>query len=132
MVDCQQDKGLHELGLDDRALYGDDWFMREDWCSFRYRPYVTGEFEVPEILQKFLREGILAAEIVDIFVGELQILHISNQLFHTCHDGKSAVVRNPSEKHVEYRFVIPDVRLKVAVCHGDFVEVGEHGQIVII
>ena len=42
-----------KLGLGHRATHGDDGFAGENGSAFGDAPYITGKFEVFQIVQKF-------------------------------------------------------------------------------
>ena len=52
MVDGQQNHGLHELCLNDRAAHGDNRLTREDRRALRHGPDIAREAEAAQILQE--------------------------------------------------------------------------------
>ena len=109
MVELHQNERFYELRLDQRSLDYHYRLMREYRITFRYRPHVALEFEVSQELQELLAEASLASQIVRVFFGKAETLHISDDLFKTCHDGKSAAVRNAPEEYVKTGFRVPYV-----------------------
>ena len=90
---------------------------------------VAGEAEVPQIVQEFLAEQVSPAEIGDILLGEVQVLDVVDQLLQTCRDGEAAAIGHLAEKHVEIGDALLAAGLKVAVAHGQLIEVTEHGHV---
>ena len=130
MVELHEYERLHELRLYDRSLYSHDRLMREYRITLRNGPDIAAEFKLFEIVKKVLREAVLAAEILDVLLCELQIVHVSDDLLEACHYGEATAVRYTSEKHIETRLRISDVRIEIAVCHRNFIEIRQHGEIV--
>ena len=90
---------------------------------------VAGEAEVPQIVQKLLAEQVPATEIGDVLLGEVQVLDVVDQLLQTCRDGEAAAIGHLAEKHVEIGDALLAAGLKVAVAHGQLIEVTEHGHV---
>ena len=129
VVDGQQDHGLDELGLDDRAAHRDDGLAGEDDLAFGNGPHVTFKFEIAEIVQKALGETTAALQIGNILLGKAQILQILHHLLHAGHNGVTAVVGDLAEKHIEICDGICHAVFKIAVGHGQLIKVGEHRQV---
>ena len=132
MVELHQNERFDKLCLDQRSLYYHDRLVREYRVAFRYCPYVTCEFEIQQELQEFFTEAVLASQILRIFFGEAETLHVCDDLLQSCHDGKSAAVRNASEEHIEACFRVFNVRVEVTVCHRDLIEIRQHRKIVVV
>ena len=129
VVDGQQDHGLHQLTLDDRAADGQDRLVREHDGAFLHGPDVAGELEVCQIIQEALIEAALAAEILDVLLGKFQVIQVVDDLLQTGKNGEAAAVRNAAEEHIEHRHLVLQAVDEVAVGHGELIVVGEHGQI---
>ena len=129
MVDGEQQHSLQQLRLNHRSANDHDRLVGEDRCALRHSPDIALKVEVCKIVQKLLAENSSAAQIVDILLIELQILHIVDELLQACKDGKAAIVRDFPEKHIEYRNGILLAALKIAVRHGQLIEVDEHCQV---
>ncbi len=132
MIERQQRHRLHELRLNDRALYDHDRLARKDRRALRNRPDVAHKFEMPEVIQKLLAEDAFSAEIRDILLLEREIFVIHDQLFQPGTDGEAAVIRNLPEKHIKDDFRVAHPFTEIAVRHGHLVEICEHAQIVSI
>ena len=128
MVDGQQHHGFHQLRLDHRSAHRDNRLAREDRRPLRNGPHVTAEVEVAQIIEEGVAHALLFQQ-RKVRFAEGQILKIVDQLPDTGHDGKAAVVRHMAEKHVEPRDLVAHAVFKIAVCHGQFVKVRQHGQI---
>ena len=129
MVDGKQYHGFNKLSLHHRAADGYDRFVRENRRSLRHRPDIAGKTEMPQIIQKFLAEQGLGAEIFDILLGEGEVFQILDHLSDAGHDRQSAAVRNPAEEHVKIRGLIGSSVLKKAVGHGQFIKIGQKGEV---
>ena len=66
---------------------------------------------------------------MDILLIEMEILNIVNHLIQPGADGEAAPIRHIPEKNVKIGNPIPEARLKIAVTHGQFVKIAEHGHI---
>lgn len=57
-----------------------------------------------QIFQKSLIEQLFPAQKSDIFFGEAEVFDIVNNLFKTCSNRKSAVIRHAAEEYVKISF----------------------------
>ena len=129
MVHGEQDHGLQKLGLDDRTPHCHQRFMREDRCAFRDGPDVTGEFEILQVVQEGLAEDALAPEIGNILIGKFQVFQVIDDLVDAGQDGVAPPIRDLPEKHIEISDLVRHAGFEIAISHGQFVEIGQHGQI---
>ena len=129
MVDGQQNHGLNELRLNHRACNGDERLAREYRRALGDSPDVAFELEVAQIVEKRLGEAFAAAEVCDVLLGEAEIFEVGDQLLDTGHDGIAAAVRNAAEEHIKVCAAVAHTLFKIAICHRELVEVGQHGKI---
>ena len=129
MVDAQQHHGFHKLGLDGRPAHGDNGLPGEDGRALGNGPHVAGECKIPQVFQEFLAEDMFGVEVLDVLLGEGQVLQVLHQLLHAGHNGEAAVVGHLAEKHVEIANGVLEPVGKIAVGHGELVKIGEHGQV---
>ena len=129
MVELQQDIGLQQLRLDRRSADGQQRLAGEHGRALRHRPDVAREAEMAQIVQKFLRKQPLPAQIREVFLGKMQVLHIVDDLIQPGADGEAAAVRHLAEKHVEIRDPIALSAPEIAVAHGQLIKIAEHGQV---
>ena len=101
VVQTQKHKGLHELGLNGGSPDGQNGFAGENRRSLGNGPDVAGEGEVPQVVQKRLREAVFGPQIGDILLIKVEILNIFHHLRQTGGDGKAALVRDRAVKHVK-------------------------------
>ena len=64
-----------------------------------------------------------------IFLTEMQLLNIVDQLLQPRADGKASLVRHVPEKDVKISDPVLQSRLKIPIAHGQLIEVAEHGHI---
>ena len=128
-VQGQQQIGLHELGLNGRGPHGENGFPGEDGGALRYGPDVPGEVEGAQILQKLLREGVLGAQVGNVLLVEVEVPDVGDHLLQAGGNGEAAAVGDTAEKDIEIADLIGHAGLKIAVAHGQLVEVGEHGVV---
>ena len=129
MVDGQQGERLDQLRLDGRGADHHQRLLGEHGRTLRNGVDIAGEAEVPQIVQEFLAEQVSPAEIGDVLLGEVQVLDVVDQLLQTCRDGEAAAIGHLAEKHVEIGDALLAAGLKVAVAHGQLIEVTEHGHV---
>ena len=130
VVNGEQHHRFDKLCLNGGTAHGDDRLIREDRRAFGYRPHVAAEFKVGEIVQKRIAEQVFAAQIVNIFGRELQVGEIVYKLFHTRHNGITAVVRHTTEEHIKIDDRLTLAAFQKAVSHRQLVKVRKHCQIV--
>ena len=131
MVDGEQDHGFHELCLNHRSRNGDQWLAGEYRRTFRHCPNVTLELKMSEIVEECFGKAAASAQVFDIFFSKMQVFEIVDQLLNASHDGIAATIRDATEKHVKICAAIRDSFFKIAMCHGKFIKVGQHGQILV-
>ena len=85
--------------------------------------------KIPQVFQEFLAEDMFGVEVLDVLLGEGQVLQVLHQLLHAGHNGEAAVVGHLAEKHVEIANGVLEPVGKIAVGHGELVKIGEHGQV---
>ena len=129
MVEGQQQEGFNQLRLNGRRPDGNDRLLREDGGSFGNRPDVTGKAEVPEIVQKGFRKESFAPEVIQILLTEMQIQNVVDDPIQTGADGVAAVIRDIPEENVKVGDAILKPCFKVAVAHGQLIEIAEHGHV---
>ena len=129
MIDAEQNHCFNKLSLNSRSAYRYNWLSRKDRGAFRHSPHVTAKFEVLQILQEFRVKNILGSQIVDIFLCKPKLGKVFHQLFNTSHNGKPAVIRNLSEKHVKITDSILELIGKIPIRHGKLIKIGQHGEI---
>ena len=129
VVDAQQNHRFDELRLNDRAANRHNRLTRENRRTLRHRPDVAHKLKAAQILEKFLAEDLLRAQILDVLLRKGKVLQIIDELLDAGHDGKAAAVRHLSEKHIEITDRILKAACKITVRHRDFVEIRQHGQV---
>ena len=129
VVDGQQGERLDQLRLDGRCADHHQRLLGEHGRTLRNGVDIAGEVEVPQIVQKLLAEQVSPAEIGDVLLGEVQVLDVVDQLLQTCRDGEAAAIGHLAEEHVEIGDALLAAGLKVAVAHGQLIEVTEHGHV---
>ena len=129
VVDGQQGERLDQLRLDGRCADHHQRLLGKHRRTLRNGVDIAGEAEVPQIVQEFLAEQVSPAEIGDVLLGEVQVLDVVDQLLQTCRDGEAAAIGHLAEEHVEIGDALLAAGLKVAVAHGQLIEVTEHGHV---
>ena len=123
----------HE-GFDKLRLYSgsSDYHQRltgEYHRTLGNSPDVAFEFEILQIIKKFLAEATFAAEKFNILVGKLQLVDIFHHLLKTCGDSETSVIGIVAVENVKIYYSVADTRLEVSVAHSQLVIVAEHSQI---
>lgn len=99
VVDGEQHHRLDHLRLDDRAAHHHDRLVGEHRRALPHRPDVAGEPEILQVGQERLAELSLAAQKLDVLLGEFQILDVLDQLLEPREYCETSVVRNLPEEH---------------------------------
>ena len=129
VVDAQQQVGLNELGLDGGSADSDQGLLGKDHGALGHGPDIAGELEILQILQEGLGEEVPRPQVGDVLFGEVQLLDVADDLLQTGRDAEAAAVGATTEEQVEVGDAIFVAVFKVAVCHGQLVEITEHGQV---
>ena len=101
----------------------------EDGRALGDGPDVAGEPEVPQVVQEFLGEKTLAPEVVNVPLGEVEVLHIVDELVQARADGEAAIVRHVPEEDIKIGDAVLIPGLQIAVSHGELVEITEKAQV---
>ena len=59
----------------------------------------------------------------------MQLLHIVDYLLKSGGNGKTAPVGNLSEKHIKVGYSVLHAVFKIAVAHGQLIEIAQHGKV---
>ena len=129
MVERQQQKRLDKLRLNGRRADGHDRLAREDRRALRHGPDIAREAEAAQILQEPLVKHLPAAQIRDVVLVKMKLLHIFDRLLQSRCDGKAAVVGHRAEENIKICDAVLHALDKIAIAHGEFVIVAEHAQI---
>ena len=129
VVHRQQREGLDQLGLNGRSPDRQDRLPGENRRALGNSPDIARKLEIPEVVQKFFREQILAPEIVDILLVKMQILDIIDQPIQARADGKAALVRYIPEKDVKISNAVLITSFEVTVAHGQLIKIAEHRHV---
>ena len=129
MVDAQQQIGLNELGFDGRGPDGDQRLLGEDHGALGHGPDVAGELEILQIFQEFLGKEVATPQVGDVLLVEVELLDVADDLLETGCDAEAAAVGAAPEEEVKVGDAVAVTVLKITVCHGQLVEVAEHGQV---
>ena len=81
--------------------------------------------EAGKIFQEILIEDSESAQIIHIFLTEVQLFDIFYQLFNTAHDRITAAKGIVPEECVEDHGIVLFLILKVSLHHGQFIEICE-------
>ena len=129
MVDAQQQVSLNQLGLNGRGADGDNRLLGENGGSFGNSPDIAGKREIRQIFQKFLAEQVPAPQVGDILGIKMEILNILDDLLQTRGNGVAAAIGALAEEYIKIADAVLIALRKVAVAHGQFIEVTEHRQV---
>ena len=132
MIQRQKHIGLNKLRLDRRRTHSEDRLLGKHRRAFRHRPDITGETERAQKIEKILTKGAFGAQIRNVFLVKMQLLNIAHHLFQPRRNGKSAAVGHAAEKDVKIADTVLQPSLEIAVAHGQFVKVKQHGVIDIL
>ena len=127
VVNRQQNEGFDQLCLNGRCPNGHNGFLGENRRTFRNCPNVTGELKVCQILQEFFCKDIPVAKVSNIFGSKMQLLNVIYDLFQTGGNGEATPVRTLPEEYIKVADSVLVAIFKIAISHGQFIEVTEHG-----
>ena len=127
VVEGDQQQGLQQLALNGRAFHGNDRLLREDRHAFLDGPDVAVQLEVGQVVQEFLIECAGGAQIVDVLLGEFQVVHGVDELLQTSHNGVAAAIGHAAEEHIKDGDLVHIPLIQVAGRHGQLVEIC-HGR----
>ena len=73
--------------------------------------------------------GPASAEVFDVLLVKMEVLHIVDNGLETRGDGVAALIGHVAEEDVEVADAVAHPLGKVAVAHGQLVEIAKHGQV---
>ena len=129
VVEGDQQQRFQQLALDGGALHRDDGLLGEDGRALSDGPDVAVQGEVAQIVQKLFVEHAGGGQILDVLVGELEVLHRLDEGVQPGHDGVAAAVGDLAEEHVEDAYLVLKALFQIARRHGQFIEVHDGGEI---
>ena len=129
MVDEKQQHSFDELRLYRRSAHGKQRLRREHGSTLRDSPDIAGESEIPQIIKESFAEYFFPAEVLDILLREVQSLNVVYHLLESGADGVAAAVWHLAEEYIEICDAISVLGVKVAVAHGELVEIAQHGAV---
>jgi len=129
VIDGKKRKGLNELGLNSRSAHRDQGLPGKNRGALGDGVNVAGKAEILQIGQEVLVKELAAPEILDVLLGEVEILNIVNELLQSRHDGKAALIRYRAEKHIEIGDTILVAVFEITVAHGQLIKIAEHGHV---
>ena len=132
MVDAQQQECFDELSLNGRGANSDDGLLGEHRSALRNGPDIAGKLKIRQIIQEFLAKQIAATQIFNILRIKPQLLNVLDDLLQTSRNGKAAAIGTTAVEKVKIRDAVLVALFKIAMCHGQLIEVAEHGQIDLI
>ena len=83
-------------------------------------------------MQKVVGKDAERAQILYVVRIEVQVFEEFEHLLKTREDGKAAVVRIVAKKDVESHIGIAGHKAVIAVGHGHFIEIHDHGEVALI
>ena len=129
MVYLQQKSGLYELCVHQRGHHGDNGFVGIHNGPLGHGVHVSPEPEMEQVVQKVLRKQVPGAQVLHIVRGKVQVLDVFHSLLQACKDGKACVVGIFSVKYVKGHQGLFGILVKIAVGHGEFIHVHDHGKV---
>ncbi len=130
VVDGEQHHGFDKLRLHHRPAHGDNRLMRENRRTLRDRPYVAGKFKMAQIIEEFLAENLLGAQVFDVRLGKRKVPEVIDQLLNAGHDRQAAAVRDFPEEHIEIGDLVAPAVGEKPVGHRQLVKIGQQRQII--
>ena len=106
MIDGQKSERLQHLRLYGGRPYRDQRFTWENGRTLRNGVDIACETEVPQIVEELLSEHPFGTEELDIGIIEMQLPDVADELFQSCRDGESSVVRHLPEEDVEVHHTV--------------------------
>ena len=125
MIQRKKDVRFDKLRFDHGSADGQYRLSGKDHASLGDRPDVTRKAEGFEVVEKFLVEHLLRAQVFYIVLFKAQILKIATYPLESADYRISAGIRVLSEEHVEIRDPVAHIRMKIASSHGKLIEIRE-------
>ncbi len=131
-VDGGQQHRFHQLGLEEGPPHRQHRLVGEDGGTLRHPPHIAGEAEVLQVPEELFPKTASAAEVVQVLLGEPQVLQVLHHLFQPGADGEAPGVGDAAEEQVKDHVAVPRPAFQIAVCHCKFVEIRQHGQVALL
>ena len=122
MVDDVQYSRLYKLGFHNRRNNFKQRFLWKYNGSFRNRIDISAEMESAQVLQEVLAEYTQASQIIYVFIGEIQIFNIIDDLLKSRADRISVVAGILAKENVKNNLFILSFCI-ITLHHGQFIQV---------
>jgi hypothetical protein len=124
VVDREQHR-LEQHGFGEGRLDHQERGVGEVGLALGVAPDVAGEPVVREVLQGRLVDDLLAAQQVEVLVGEGELLDRVERATHTCHHAVPPALGEPSREQLEDRPALGSARPDRRLQHRQLVVVGQ-------
>ena len=126
MVYCEENHRFNKLCLNYRSFNRNNRFARKNRRTLGHRPHIALKAEIFKIIKKAFRKNTLTPQKRNIVIVKSELFEVFYKLLKSRHNGKSATVRNFSEKHIKNSNLVSAAVLEISVCHCKFIKVGKH------
>ena len=123
VVDDVQNRGLDKLRLHNRGNHLDQRLARENDRALGNRVDVTGEAEVPQVVEEGGFEHTETFEICNLILRKVQVFDIVNYLLEPGANRVAVAFRVGAVKHVEDYSLIDILVFKIALHHRELIQV---------
>ena len=123
VVDDVQNRGLDKLRLHNRSNHLDQRLARENDRALGNRVDVTGEAEVPQVVEEGGFEHTETFEICNLILRKVQVFDIVNYLLEPGANRVAVAFRVGAVKHVEDDSLIDILVFKIALHHRELIQV---------
>ena len=127
-----ENRGLHQLCVDERCLHREDRLVRVHDAALRQRPHRAAEAEIPQPREEILRINMQRAKVVDIRIIEVHPLEVVQHLLEPREDREARTIRILPVEHVEGHQILRSRILEITVRHRHLIEIHHHGNIPLI
>ena len=116
-----EQRGFYKLRLHNGSLHSQKRLGKKYRRPLRDGVNIPGKFEIAQIIHKLLVKYAQRTQIVQIFLGKMQIVDIFYSLLQAGHNRVNAVILQRPEKHIKYGFIFIHAVFKIAVHHSKLI-----------
>ncbi len=126
MIHSKKNIRLNQLSLTGRSPDSQNRLVWENWSTFWYCVYVTGELKIAKPVEVALTEVALTPEEFDILLCKVELINIIHDLLKTGKYCVPSLIGDRSVKYIKVDDLVGHPFFEIAVSHCQLIVITEH------